>query len=90
MYVVHEQFTLYMRGREEDRRTMLTSELPLQLHAHHVIPRKVHIVITEMVMMLQIIVLVEMAITAITIDMILVTLRTTEMILAWHAQMETC
>ena len=39
-----------------------------------------------MVMMLQIIVLVEMAITAITIDMILVTLRTTEMMLAWHVE----
>ena len=71
---------------------MLTSELPLQLHAHHVIPRKVHIVITEMVTMLQIrkIVLVEMAITAITMDMMLEMLRTTVMILAWHAHMETC
>ena len=72
---------------------MLTSELPLQFHAHRVTtPRKVHIVITEMVMMLQIrkIVLVEMAITAMTMVTMLETLRTTVMILAWHAHMETC
>ena len=70
-----------------------TSELPLQFHAHRVTtPRKVHIVITEMVMMLQIrkIVLIEMAITAMTMDMMLEMLRTTVMILAWHAHMETC
>ena len=72
---------------------MLTSELPLQFHAHWVTtPRKVHIVITEMVMMLQIrkIVLIEMAITAMTMDMMLEMFRTTVMILAWHAHMETC
>ena len=50
--VVPVQFTLYTRGGEEERRTMLTSELPL--YAQPITPRKIHIMITEMVMMLQI------------------------------------
>ena len=83
-----------MRGGDGEREQCLQLyKLPLQFHAHRVtVPRKVHIVITEMVTMLQIrkIFLVEMAITAITMDMMLEMLRTTVMILAWHAHMETC